>query len=820
MATSLNPLWAFFQKSDIMFNKSHWTTHCEGCVRHHQNCLKEGRLDNVGVATAFINEKEERAAARELAGAIRGEKGVFITHILGSRTTSACPHASKAGPNRGKGPARRGSSSQSSSSFEKRARSPSTADLLSQGPQILPSAKVIGGRLLNEGSESVEAKLATVLKGKNIGVLYGDGWKALNKDSVNGVCANVDYKSYTIELVEGNGARQSGPGMCQTFIEIIDRIETKRVGFSWEKAQMADPTILLGPPDQFQLILGDYFKVHKFAAGTAELATTLIGWINNHGKVRKIFDRAQRDFHMDRLGRVLILAYLVANLTRLDYALHRIHAVIPSGGTAAVGRDAEPWWETAKGAEKTAFTEEAEKFCTLIMETTFWSSLESLIEDIEPICYGTNLNQKDSTRADQSPRVASGMTARLEKRWKDCDQPLFLLALILNPFERLSAFGPEADLNHFNCLDLLISGRDPIAVWVAFRTPAVAELTDFAITLLKIVVNQAGCERVFSDLKVKQTQRRNRLKLEKLGKMTKIGAEIRADQIERGVIKLRTKRVVHKSTDALLAVPRYLDLLQDQDDEETTERGRALVSTASGWRTVMAKWVGDARAAEIDAAEDSSDSEDEEVPVRIRAFWGIDKEACSASLAKEIEAEAELMMALAEAERQADEDEDAQPDDGAVEIPSEEELGKPLELQETSLKALRANTACVMSRGRISAAVIKEQRNGTHLERRVWVMLTQWNDAKPEFGVHKPLRRKWTSWWKFDPLVQGNAVRELENGITNEVTTIILLLLMPKRPHRHLLAPHELMVQRIVAPERRLSAQLTHDRGDFVDELE
>ncbi|KAJ7833689.1 hypothetical protein B0H14DRAFT_2591297 [Mycena olivaceomarginata] len=43
---------------------------------------------------------------------------------------------------------------------------------------------------------------------------------------------------------------------------------------------------------------------------------------------------------------------------------------------------------------------------------------------------------------------------------------------------------------------------------------------------------------------------------------------------------------------------------------------------------------------------------------------------------KEIEAEAELMMALAEAEQQADEDEDAQPDDGVVEIPSEEELGK------------------------------------------------------------------------------------------------------------------------------------------------
>ena len=48
------------------------------------------------------------------------------------------------------------------------------------------------------------------------------------------------------------------------------------------------------------------------------------------------------------------------------------------------------------------------------------------------------------------------------------------------------------------------------------------ELAEFAILILKIIVNQAGCERVFSDLKVKQTQRRNRLKLAKLEKMTKV----------------------------------------------------------------------------------------------------------------------------------------------------------------------------------------------------------------------------------------------------------------------------------------------------------
>jgi hypothetical protein len=127
----------------------------------------------------------------------------------------------------------------------------------------------------------------------------------------------------------------------------------------------------------------------------------------------------------------------------------------------------------ATGAEKAEFTAEANMFCDLIMDKTFWSCLESLIGDIEPICYGTNINQKDSTRADQvllslagmflrmvdhpEPDVAAGMTKRLEKRWKDCDQPLFLLALILNPFEQLSCFGPKAALNHFNCLDLVVS---------------------------------------------------------------------------------------------------------------------------------------------------------------------------------------------------------------------------------------------------------------------------------------------------------------------------------------------------------------------------
>jgi chromosome condensin MukBEF MukE localization factor len=130
-------------------------------------------------------------------------------------------------------------------------------------------------------------------------------------------------------------------------------------------------------------------------------------------------------------------------------------------------------------------------------------------------------------------------------------------------------------------------------VWSAFESqPELAELASFAKLLLKVVVNQAGCERVFSDLKVKQTQRCNRLGLNKLAKMTKvsvnsidctavtpspsfcqIGSDIKAEHQSLGLAKSRGKLKVHTSTNTLLAVPRYSDLLDDQDHEDEAERG-------------------------------------------------------------------------------------------------------------------------------------------------------------------------------------------------------------------------------------------------------
>jgi hypothetical protein len=67
---------------------------------------------------------------------------------------------------------------------------------------------------------------------------------------------------------------------------------------------------------------------------------------------------------------------------------------------------------------------------------------------------------------------------------------------------------------------------------------------------------------------------------------------------------------VHKSTETLLAVPWYSDLLEDQYHEDESEQERVLVSSAGGWRAEMAKWISEAREAELEESDDDEERED------------------------------------------------------------------------------------------------------------------------------------------------------------------------------------------------------------------
>ncbi|KAJ6579862.1 hypothetical protein B0H10DRAFT_2235560 [Mycena sp. CBHHK59/15] len=231
------------------------------------------------------------------------------------------------------------------------------------------------------------------------------------------------------------------------------------------------------------------------------------------------------------------------------------------------------------------------------------------------------------------------------------------------------------DFEDFNAKDWesLYENTDPIEVWEALVDSAhLAELARFAIIILNIVANQAGCERTFLRTKVEQADHHNRLGLEKTDKRTKVRAEIRSEHEKQNLLKPRHARKNHKSTATLLSVPQ---------DEDQSERGRALVSSAAGWRTEMGKWIGDARAAEREEAVDGGDESDNDLtsclPNRLPVwkqmtlavlFRGAEKPRARKPAAQAMEQEELLMQALAEAE------EDGVPDDGAIEIDSDDEF--------------------------------------------------------------------------------------------------------------------------------------------------
>ena len=230
--------------------------------------------------------------------------------------------------------------------------------------------------------------------------------------------------------------------------------------------------------NQFQLCVGDYFKEHHLAREYAKKATGLIGWINNHGKVRVLIDEAQEKVSMDRLKHIVVLAYLIANITHWtthSTSFAQLLKVKPALRLAVLTSQTkliEAEVGAATGVRARELEEDAEKWCEVIDDTMFWEVVEQIVGDLKPICFATNIGQRDGTHPDTIllslvgifihfanhplPDVAKAMTKRIEKRWKDCDQPFFLLALILNPFEQLSRFGEKAGISWFRWKDMLL----------------------------------------------------------------------------------------------------------------------------------------------------------------------------------------------------------------------------------------------------------------------------------------------------------------------------------------------------------------------------
>ncbi|KAJ7203654.1 ribonuclease H-like domain-containing protein [Mycena pura] len=589
--------------------------------------------------------------------------------------------------------------------------------LRSRAGEVIPSRAVLGGRLLDEANDAIDAQTKEELEGESV-LMSTDGWRSNRRDAVGGVALSHKFRSFLIDLIRTNKLGKDGPSMRDQFWSMITEAEKNLlchiIAFLTDNdggsklgrnlLREAHPWLLVFAcvSHQGQLTLGDYIKENTEAEQLIGELIDSVNWINNHDKVRAIFDEYQENTNGN------ILAYLLPNLTRwtthLVAALRFVELKVPIRN--AILKDRNAIVAAQKGAEKNArkrqeLEEDALDHCAVLEPNSWWDRLEKkIIPDLEHICYLTNISQSDHVRPDQFLLALAGlylhfhsflmrtapseralgkrMCKRIEKRWKEFDQVVFILALILNPFEGLSRFGAKANLNIFELSAELVKlykrmrsrptvpprnedqqavfneelnreaqeintafvsllagtgdfrswhndethrktymelyGDDPIPFYEMLLTNTKLVLfANFALTLLRLVVNQAGLERWFSDFANKKNKKRNRLGLKKMVKQAKVTRIIREQQYTEGLADKREGRKNHNNTAELLAVPRYADavLSDTEDSEDEAEKKSVLIKSASAWKRQIAEWQKESREAdELDSASSSSEGDE------------------------------------------------------------------------------------------------------------------------------------------------------------------------------------------------------------------
>ncbi|KAJ3792207.1 ribonuclease H-like domain-containing protein [Lentinula aff. detonsa] len=474
---------------------------------------------------------------------------------------------------------------------------------------VIPSHEVVGGRLLSEEYECVEQELETELKGKKV-TLICNGVKDISKNNLMGVSISsgfiLESFPHLIDLYDATADKKDGDSMEAALGAMVNKAEKKYgcivIGLGTDndggtkagcvKLGTHHPWILtfLCGAHQGHLCLADYFKVNPNAEKISEQATELIGWINNHGCVCAIFNTIQNEQNKQ------VKSYLIANATRWTTHLVAFLCLIElkqSLCTAAVMK----WDDIIRahaGVEKNTLAAlilytAAKEQIEVIEGGDFWHQLASVVEDFEPIAYVTNICQSNWARPDivllafirmylyfknlppAYANVSKGMMEWLEWCWPGFNQPLMIPALILNPYERLDSFRPDASANIINLFGKIMShpspeeldpeqieewehgllcqsqefsaaflhycsstgpfkdwdqlkadfekihNDDPIIFWESMKADQeVCELADFALTVLQMVLNTSGNEHQFSKVKIHKDHLRNQLQLIKL----------------------------------------------------------------------------------------------------------------------------------------------------------------------------------------------------------------------------------------------------------------------------------------------------------------
>ncbi|KAH6866158.1 ribonuclease H-like domain-containing protein [Coprinopsis sp. MPI-PUGE-AT-0042] len=417
------------------------------------------------------------------------------------------------------------------------------------------------------------------------------------------------------------------------------------------------PWLLIFPcwAHQLNLVVGDLFKADDAILLHVNEAIELVKWFNSHSRGLGLLNVEQASLAG---GKVLALILpVISRWTAHFCSLSRLLNV--KGPVQAAWAKYEDKLLACAGPKLPAKIKAREVQQTATSRT-FWESISTVCEILEPLAVAANILQAPNTRlcdvlltlgnlfllfSDKdryNPTITEAIIKSLEKRWAAADQPILILSLVLNPYIRGRCFNTSGHITltrmgFFNLakqaytrifrsdpgsgfLDLVtdyLDGFEAIArdegttvdvvrVWENINQGTNTgrnRLTCLAIVILSVVPNSAGCERLFSEFGTIHTKKRCRLKIEKVHKMSLVRMDLRRQHIAEGIApKSRKRKFGTEKAPEETSMPSE-EATEPCEEDET--RG-LLVDEASDFGAVVTRLINDAEEVEVEEGHSSS----------------------------------------------------------------------------------------------------------------------------------------------------------------------------------------------------------------------
>ncbi|KAI0731798.1 ribonuclease H-like domain-containing protein, partial [Fomitopsis betulina] len=307
------------------------------------------------------------------------------------------------------------------------------------------------GRVLDQEATRVADRVKTEVKGR-YATGQCDGWKNISKDHIIASIINAEYMTYLIttfcitkEQKNMENLLELVVGQIKYFTEVLQvTVVAWCTGTSGDGSKMRHLLVQRMPwlfvvdcwAHQINLVTGDVFKhVSAMFKDLLDNALEIIKWFNNHTRALGML----KDTMIVKLGKAVCLILPVITRWTLHYlAVRRLIGAECTFLQLLLDREDEL---VLCAGDKEPVWRKAEEVISKLRQPAFFDRLKCLSQHLAPLAIATNLFQSDHTRLDIVLITLANLYHIFSNPdLKQSDQAIFILAVVFNPYIRVSAF--------------------------------------------------------------------------------------------------------------------------------------------------------------------------------------------------------------------------------------------------------------------------------------------------------------------------------------------------------------------------------------------